>query len=142
LDVPLRYNNFLAALRVSEVSYGCGGIKIFSAAEIDGGHVGYAVGADGTSFCDRDQGAWRPNWIVIGYETACGDPIFIDADDPTLPVFSAPHGEGVWNPEPVATSIDSFARSLVEFARIAERRGNPLERESNPLSNEERVAFL
>jgi hypothetical protein len=142
MNRPPRYDEVRAALPVDEIAYGCGGIKLFSAAEIEHGQVGYSVAPDGKSLCSLDRGAWRPNWTVIGYETACGDPLFIDTDDSGLPVLTAIHGEGSWKPQPVAISLDAFVRSLEEFARISEGRSNPVERDNNPLSDADRASFL
>jgi hypothetical protein len=142
MNLPPRYNEGRAALPVDEVAYGCGGIKLFGADEIEQRQVGYSVAPDGKSLCSRDRGAWRPNWTVIGYETACGDPLFIDTDDSALPVLTAIHGEGSWEPQPVANSFDAFVRSLEEFARISEGRGNPVERDNKPLSDADRDSFL
>ena len=142
MNLPSRYNEVRAALRIHEVSFGCGGIKLFGTAEIDEAQIGYSVARDGKSLCSRDPGAWRPNWTVIGYETGCGDPLFIDTDDPALPVLTAIHGEGDWDPQPVATSIAVFAQAFDEFARLSEGRSNPVERDNNPLSADERDSYL
>ena len=142
IDLPPRYNEVRAALPVDEVAYGCGGLKLFSADEIEQGQVGYSVAPDGKSLCSGDRGAWQPNWTVIGNETACGDPLFIDTDDSALPVLTAIHGEGSWEPQPVAISFDAFVRSLEEFVRISEGRSNPVECANNPLSEAERDSFL
>ena len=77
MALPDRYNRVRETLSSTEVSYGCGGIKLFSAAEVEDGQ--------------------------IGYETACGDPLFTDIDAATLPVFTAIHGQGAW--EIVSTSF-------------------------------------
>lgn len=142
MNLPSRYNEVRSALPVNPVTYGCSGIKLFGAGETEQGQVGYSVAPDGNSLCSHDPGTWRPNWTVIGYETACGDPLFIDTDDSALPVLTAIHGEGSWEPQPVATSFDAFVRSLEEFARISEGRSNPVERDNNPLSPAERDSFL
>jgi hypothetical protein len=142
LGLPPRYNEVRATLPVDEVAYGCGGIKLLGAAEIGGGQVGYSVAPDGRSLCSSDHGAWRPNWTVIGYDTACGDPLFVDTNEAALPVLTAIHGEGAWIPQPVAISIEAFVRSLEEFARISTGRTNPVERDSNPLPDYERETFL
>jgi hypothetical protein len=81
MNLPPRYNEVRAALPADEVAFGCGGIKLFGADELEQGQVGYAVASDGKSLCSHNHGAWRQNWTVIGYETACGDPLFIDTDD-------------------------------------------------------------
>ena len=142
MNLPPRYSEVRAGLQMNEVSYGCGGIRLFGPAEIEQGQVGYCVAPDGKSLCDPDNGGWRQNWTVIGYETACGDPIFIDTDDSALPVLTAVHGEGAWEPQPVAISIEAFARSFEEFARVSQGRSNPVDRDSNPLPGNEREAYL
>jgi hypothetical protein len=140
--VPSSYNRMRAMLPVDEVSYGCGGIRLFSDGELQEAQVGYSVAPDGTSLCSGEDGAWQPRWVVIGYETACGDPLFIDTADPALPVLRAMHGEGAWEPEPVAISVEAFASSLKEFALISRGRSNPVEREDNPLPDAARREFL
>jgi hypothetical protein len=92
--------------------------------------------------CSGETGAWQPNWIVIGCETACGDPLFVDLDAAALPVFTAMHGEGAWEPVQVAASIEAFAKCIEEFSRISVGRSNPIEREANPVSDDERTVFL
>jgi len=137
-----RYNEVRESLPTHEVSFGSGGIKLFSAAELEDGQVGYSVGPDGASLCSGEAGAWQPSWFVIGYETGCGDPLFVDVDVVALPVFSAMHGEGTWEPVQVAASFEKFAQCVEEFSRIAVGRSSPVEREANPVSDEERTSFL
>jgi len=136
-----RYLALRNSLEKGEVSFGVGGLLLFEAAEVDARQVGYSVAPDGSSLCGG-SGRWRPTWIVIGYETACGDPLFIDTSDPALPVFTAVHGEGMWNPVKIAVSAETFLESMKEFARIAVGRSNPVEQDQNPLSDDERNEFL
>lgn len=93
MSIPKPYQEIRRSLP-DEVSFGCGGIEFFSMDEIESLQVGYSFKPDGSSLCTGQQGAWRPAWIVIGHETACGDPIFIDTEDVGLPVFTAMHGVG------------------------------------------------
>src|SRR5262249_47354625 len=83
-----------------------------------------------------------PNWVVIGYETSLGEPLFLDTNSTSLPVFTAMQGEGVWNPVQVATSVEAFGMCFEEFARISERRRNPVDCEANPISDGERAVYL
>ena len=78
----------------------------------------------------------------MGYETGCGDPLFVDTGVSELPVFTAMHGEGAWEPVQVAISVEAFAKCIEEFSRISVGRNNRVEREANPVSDGERVAFL
>lgn len=141
MSVPARYIDLRKSLP-DEVSFGCGGIKIFSAAEIEKQQLGYSVAPDGSSLCTGVEGAWQPNWLVIGHETALGDPIFIDPDAAAMPVFTAMHGVGAWEPAQIATSGQAFANCMNEFSRISAGRANPAERDSNPVSDDERKRFL
>lgn len=131
-----------ASLNRSEVSFGCGGLRLFEASEIERKQVGYSVAPDGTSLCGTGEGQWRPSWIVIGCETACGDPLFIETNNSALPVFTAIHGEDDWEPVPIAISVKVFLTSLEEFAQVAAGRRNPVERDANPLTEDERNLFL
>lgn len=125
-----------------EVNFGCGGIKLFALPDIEQGQFGYSIAPDGTSLCSEEQGAWRSCWVVIGYDTACGDPIFIDTDSAALTVFTAMHGQGSWHPNPVATSPEIFAKCVDAFSKIAAGRANPMELEDHPLADEERKDYL
>jgi hypothetical protein len=139
--IPERYRSVRKAIP-EEVNFGCGGIKLLALPEIERGQVGYSIAADGTSLCSGQDGAWQSCWVVIGYDMACGDPLFIDTDSAALPVFTAIHGQGAWQPNPVATSPEIFAKCLDEFSKIAAGRANPVERDDNPLTDEERKQFL
>lgn len=141
MKVPVGYYKIPEGLP-AEVSFGCGGIRLFAAAEIEKGQVGYSVAPDGSSLCSDEDGAWRSNWLVIGYETGCGDPLFIDTNVTVTPVFTAMHGQGAWKPVQVAASVEAFAKCINEFSRIAMRRSNPVERENNPVGDSERRSFL
>lgn len=141
MKLPNRYNEVFGSL-TTEVSYGCGGVKVFSADELEERQVGYSVAPDGTSLCSGKAGAWQAHWVVIGEETACGDPLFIDVDARALPVFTAMHGSGTWKPVQVAASVEMFAKSIEELSRLAVGRSTPVEREANPVSDEERTSFL
>jgi hypothetical protein len=126
MKLPDRYNKLRENWPSDEVSYGSGGIKLFGAGELENGQLGYSVAPDGSSLCSGENGAWRPNWVVIGYKTGLGDPLFVDTDLATLPVFTAMHGEGAWEPVLVAASVEAFGICIEEFARISEGRSNPV----------------
>jgi hypothetical protein len=132
----------LDGLKPLEISYGAGGLKVFAATEFEAEQIGFAVDTDGSSLCDTDEGCWQSNWIVIGLDTGLGDPIFIDTQSDEFPVFTAIHGEGSWEPEPVAISLKAFAQCWGEFANIAKGRSNPVEQDENPPTEEEIDGFL
>lgn len=142
MHLPHLYEKVRENFPTGEVKYGCGGIKLLSAADFEDGQVGYSIAPDGTSLCDGETGSWQPNWFVIGHETICGDPLFVDVNDENMPVFTAMHGESTWEPNQVSASLDAFVKCVREFSRISVGRSNPIEREANPLTDDERIVYL
>ncbi len=133
-----RVKEELSKIPIREIQLGYAGIQLFTADQVQDGQVGYSVDLQGQSLTGSKEGKWQQNWIVIGNESTCGDPIFIDASDSNLPVYAAPHGEGTWVPELIALSFDKFAECLKLLARISQGRENPVALENNPLSDEEK----
>jgi hypothetical protein len=140
-DAPDWYAHWRALLHFDTIKYGVGGIQLFRPDQVPRGQVGSSVRSDGESLVGRGPSDWRPEWIVIGHETACGDPIFASLEAP-YPVFNAMHGQGYWNPKLVAPSIDAFAQCLTAFQGFAARRGNPVESDGNPPTPEQQAQFL
>ncbi len=105
-------------------------------AELENGQIGYAVSPDGKSLAGENDGDWRSDWIVIGSDSASGDPIFMSTNLP-YPVFTAIAGEGAWEANLVAPSLDAFWKCFDAFRQIARGRANPAQLEANPLSDEE-----
>jgi hypothetical protein len=127
---PERYLSRRAALDYDEVAYGVGGIALYRIAELDAAQIGYSVDTKGRPLVTDGPGSWSSEWIVIGNETACGDPIFLSATPPH-PAFTAMHGQGEWTPQLVAPSIDTFWECLDTFRRFALHRGSPVEMQEN-----------
>jgi hypothetical protein len=142
MTIPPQYGPWFRALGFAEVSFGCGGLKLFAPEELEEGQVGYSRSQEGKSFCDGAPGSWKPEWIVIGYDTGLGDPIILDTSAPELPVMTAMHGEGSWEPQVIARSLEDFAAALRAFRQVAAGREYPVALEQNPLSPEERENAL
>ena len=85
---------------------------------------------------------WSPSWLVIAQEDELGDPIFTDTASDRLPVFTAPHGEGDWNPVQIADSFQGFVAGLAAVASVSDSREHPIGLEANPLSDAERTEVL
>lgn len=85
-------------------------MTVYALGEIQQGQIGYRIAQDGRSVVGPGQ--WEPHWIVIGYEDLCGDPIFLDVSKSELPVFTASHGQGLWESELIAQSAAAFFGSL------------------------------
>jgi len=141
MDLPHRLLMGLSHIAPREVSYGVGGVEVFAADKLQDAQLGYSVTPDGASLCNGEVGAWQPHWIVIGYELGCGDPLIVDTSEAALPVVTAVHGQGAWEPEPVAISLEAFGRSLERFPRVSKGRATPVERDRNPLADADRAAF-
>jgi hypothetical protein len=140
--LPERYWEVRFSLGFDQIDFGVGGILLFKLAEIEAGQLGYSKHPDGSSLCSNKAGAWQQNWIVVGHEMACSDPLIVDAADPALPILTDFHGQGEWQPSCIAISLDAFVSSLKEFARIATGRSTPVQRDANPVTGAERHDFL
>jgi hypothetical protein len=125
-----------------EVSFGYTTIRIFRASELEPQQVGYSITPTGQSLTGDEDGDWRKNWLVIGYEDLCGDPIFIDTSQEEFPVYTAIHGEGPWEPNRIADSLVGLGRALSAIADVAKGREHPVGLENNPLTQQEKQAAL
>jgi hypothetical protein len=137
----LDYEQFLAQVP-SEVSFGYSSVSICRISELPKRQVGYSINPAGTTLCGDGDGDWHTTWLVIGDEGECGDPIFIDTAAPGYPVYTAWHGEGRWDPKPIAVSLNGLRQALAAVAKAAEHRENPVALAQNPISVAERRAVL
>ena len=135
------YAKLLAELPAN-ISIGYSSISLRRPSELAKQQVGYSVRANGTSLSGNGDGDWHSNWLVIGNEDLCGDLIFIDTAAPGYPVFTAPNGEGRWDPEPVAVSLVGLREALAVVGRAAKGRENPVALEENPFSGTDREIIL
>lgn len=82
-------------------------VTLVAPPDLDSAQVGYATDAEGRDLTSG-QGSWQSEWLVIGTDYFVGDPYFVDLSRPELPVFTAIHGAGKWDPQPVADSLRTF----------------------------------
>jgi hypothetical protein len=125
-----------------KVSFGYATIRIFRASELGPKQVGYSMTPTGQSLIGENDGDWLKSWVVIGYEDACGDPIFIDTSHVEFPVYTAVHGEGRWEANRISDSLGGFAHALSAIAKVAKGREHPVALENKPLSQHEKDATL
>ena len=130
------------ATTIQKVSCGYLTVTLFSPEELDDAQIGYRASETGEDLTGINEGDWNPNWLVIGHEDRCGDPIFVDVSRSTLPVFTAAHGQDRWDPELLAFSFSGFVLALNEVDRVCVNRRNPVELKRNPLSPGERETLL
>jgi hypothetical protein len=103
---------------------------------LEAAQQGYSVVPEG------DETDWREEWVVIGHEEMCGDPLFIDTDDDDYPVYTATHGMGEWSPRLIAFTFRHFVQILEQLQVLARGRSNPVELERRPITDQERESFL
>ena len=126
----------------SNTSIGYGGVSIWPFSELQERQEGYSVSADGRSLIGKKDGDWQSNWLAIGSEDLCGDPVFIDTAASGYPAYTAAEGEGRWDAVPIAVSITGLRYALEAIRRVATGRENPVAVEENPISAAEREGVL
>ncbi len=137
-----RYIEIRRGISLEEVSFGYQTVRLFPIEELEEAQLAYSVGDADEDFTGEGAGDWKRSWLVIAYEDLLGDPIFVDLSGPELPVYTAAHGEGEWNPVLVASSFNGFIEALKEVERVSKGRSNPVEAERNPLPDSERQHVL
>lgn len=140
--VPQAYEAWRLELGFDEISYGAGGVYLEHVDGLKEAQVGYSVSPEGKSFCTGQPGDWLESWLVIGHDTLVGDPVFVDTSVADLPVLTAMHGSGTWDPTCIAVSLESFGTAFKEVRRLSKGRENPVELEKHPLPAAERSAAL
>ena len=126
----------------SPVALGYRTVDLVATDQLDEAQVGYAVDTSGRRLVGTESGAWAPEWLVVAIEDELGDPLFVDTGKPSWPVFTAPHGEGRWEPDQIADSFEGFLAALEVMRTVARGRETPVARESNPVSDSERDRAL
>jgi hypothetical protein len=140
-ELRIWYSGWRASFDFDRVDYGVGGVELFRAEDLSKSQLSYALTPDGKSLGGTGPGEWRPEWVVIGRETACGDPIFVSQTRP-YPVFTAMHGQGSWEAMAVAPSLEMFRDCLELYRRFAQGRDSSLALEENPPSRQEQTQFI
>jgi hypothetical protein len=105
-----------------KISFGSTVVHTYHSSEIEAGQQGYSVSLDGQDLSGEQDGDWRKLWLVIGYDEASGDPLFIDRSEKMHPVYTAVAGQGRWDTVLVADSLEGFADALAVFAAAARNR--------------------
>ena len=133
-----KYKEALKSLSFRLVSFGYMTVHIYEPEQIGEAQIGYSVSSAGSPLIGKDEGNWKENWLVIGHEDMCGDPIFIDASEEGFPVYTAMHGTGSWDANMIADNLHGFDKALQIISTISGGRKNPAELDANPLPASER----
>jgi hypothetical protein len=142
MQIPETLLAFRSSLGFDRIEYGTGGVYLYRIDELTGAQVGYGVSSGGASLCGKRSGDWRESWIVIGHDLALGDPLFVDVSISGIPVLTAMHGEGTWEPIQISSSLEHYRSALTHFAEIAQGRENTVRIGQNPLSAKARKAAV
>lgn len=132
-------NRFLG--QISDISLGYSEINFASPDQLEEAQLGYSMDLDGNSLISGNDGDWEEGWLVIASDQI-GDPIMVDLRNNSMPVLSAAHGEGSWEPFVIADSLDSFIIICSKLMELSKNRSNPTAIEENPIPEKEKIAFL
>ena len=137
-----QYVERLRETPLREVSFGYQTVTLFDAEELKDAQIGYRVGEKGEDFVSTEAGHWLEGWYVIGSDDLVGDPLFVDIAEERLPVYTAEHGEGHWEPERIAASFEGFLYALEQIQAASAGRETPAAVEENPLPGADRELTL
>lgn len=125
-----------------QVSFGITSIHIFRSDELAPLQIGYSVTPDGDPLPCKDEHQWGANWLVIGFDETCMDPLFIDTSEDAFPVYQGLRGDGelsgggAWNAFPVSDTLGGFGHALRALSEAAKGRESPEALVENPLSED------
>lgn len=105
MNIPSKIYN----RNINDIEIGLSEIHLFNKDEIEEAQVGYSVDGDGNKIEE-----WiGDNYIVIGNDSCCGDPIIIDIRDDNLSVYSMFHDD--WG------SLQKIADSFEQYLDILKK---------------------
>lgn len=113
------YTGMLSKLlpeREDSYYFGFTGFTVAARGALDEAQFGYGKHPNGQDLSGDTEGDWQKNWCVIGHDTLVGDPLFVDTSSKVLPVFTAMHGVGIWEPRRVSETLAGFLSGL-EYLR-------------------------
>lgn len=103
--------------------------------ELERAQVGYAFDPEGRSLASREEGAWQPEWVVIGYTPLVGDPIIVNLGEAGQPVSYLMHGMGEWGAGSyIAGSIGQLQKALEKVNRWIAEKGAEAENRKLPIA--------
>lgn len=94
-----------------DIELGSYEIYVLSESELEKGQIGYRYDKHKNSLISEENGKWQDGWIAIGYETDMGDPVFVNVDDDTYPVYTAERGTEMWQPVYIG-NMDEIIKQL------------------------------
>lgn len=116
--------------------FGAAGFNIESRFTFDEAQMGYRAHPNGEDLTGNNDGDWLPAWYYIGRDTLVGDPFFVDTNSESLPVYTAMHGQGGWDPELVSESLAGFLTSLKYLKEKSKQEVDLIEPDENTISGD------
>ena len=97
---------------INDIEIGVSEIHLYSREEINEAQIGYQIDSNGNEIKE-----WiGSNYVVIGNDSCCGDPIIAKIDEEELPVYSMFNDD--WS------SLELIANSFKQYISILERIDN------------------
>lgn len=122
--------------------FGSAGFALESRGTFDEAQLGYRVHPDGSDLTGDDSGDWKSTWYVIGRDTTVGDPFFVDLSSDDLPVYTAMHGTGRWDPDQVSDTFAGFLSSLQFLQDKCNQDSDLLDPDENTIRDEEELEAI
>ncbi|WP_283749441.1 thiamine transporter [Bacillus mycoides] len=94
-----------------DIELGSYEIYVFSENELEKGQIGYRYDKHKNSLISEESGKWKEEWIVIGYETDMGDPVFVNVADDAYLVYTVERGTETWQPVHIG-NMDEIIKQL------------------------------
>lgn len=140
--VHTNVEELLKSFRITEVYFGSEGFRVYTPEELEKAQVGYAKHPDGTDLTGQEEGDWKREWIVIGYDTNLGDPYFVDTGNEQLTVYTAMHGAGAWDPHIVSPALGNFLRCLKHLQTQSHQDDSLIEPNDSTVTDRGRIMDL
>lgn len=135
--MPEDFIKIVKSNTIRNISIGYDDIFLFDIDNIEKEQVGYSIDPNGNLLVTDEEGSWKTDWLVIGFNENTGDPFFVDTSLNDFPVYTSMHGEDIWDPTMISDSYINFIEILKCIQKLSVGRENPVAIEANPLSDEE-----
>lgn len=116
--------------------FGYAGFAIESKQTFEEAQLGYRTHPNGNELTGSREGDWKTSWFVIGRDTVVGDPFFVDLGSENLPVYTAMHGAGSWDPTLVSRSVSGFISSIEYLKKKSNQDTELVEPDENTIRDE------
>ncbi len=135
-------NRILREYELSEIFFGSQGFLIYVPEDLEKEQLGYSVHPDGSDLTGSKTGDWQKEWVVFGRETTLGEPFFVDTAQESLPVYTAMHGMGSWEPSQVSPGLSGFLSSLAHLKQVSPVGYSRIDPDETTITNRDELEAL